>query len=480
MDNLVLTMIHQMARRTDTEVTARHLEILDYAHSYYAENRVGPLFPNLVRNVGASRDEIEGLFPNGIHSVYVWVGIPIMTTASGCKPVAHIEVENARQVYLDHNATTYLRDEVASLLAQRAVDKSTFGNPSSSNHAGQQAHGDVHRARQKIAGVLGVAPEEVTFTGCGSEANNLAIKGVAFRHLGERKHLITAAIEHPSVLDTMQFLERIGFDVTYLPIDRDGLVSPTDLRAAITADTILVAIMAVNNEIGTINPMADLGAICRQRGVPLFCDAIQAFGKIPLDPKGCGISMLSLSGHKIYGPKGVGALYVDESIELEPLIHGGGQERGLRSGTENVESIVATGLAAELITAEREREHDRLLALREHFLDRLRAIEPDAVINGSLEHRIPHNLNVGFRGVDSGSILLSLNHIGVYVSSGSACHAGAKEASHVIRALGADRGERGTIRFSFGLRSQRDDIDYLFEHLGTILHLLRDEDPIAA
>jgi len=473
MNNLVRTMVHEMARRTGTEVGPRHLDLLEFAHAYYEKNRVGPLIPNLRRNLGADKEEVDELFPNGLVSVYTWVGIPIASTNSTCKPLVRLEVDRPRQVFLDHNATTYVRDEVRAVLRDRLADPEAFGNPSSGNFPGQHAYAAVAEARERVARCLGVQPDRITFVGCGSEANNMAIKGVAFRHLGARRHLVTTRIEHPSVLDTMNFLESVGFDVTYLDVEPDGRVSPEAVADALRPETILVAVMAVNNEIGTINPLPLIGEICRGAGVPFFTDAIQAFGKIPLRPQEWGISLLSVSGHKIYAPKGVAALYQEPALSLVPLIHGGGQEAGRRSGTENVDSIVAFGLAAELMARERETEERRLLELRESFLRRLRAVEPGAIVHGSLEHRVPNNLNVGFPGVDSGSLLLSLNQIGIYVSSGSACHAGSAEASHVIRALGTNVEDYGAIRFSFGLRTAQEDLDYLFEHLPVILSMLR-------
>lgn len=263
--------------------------------------------------------------------------------------------------------------------------------------------------------------------------------------------------------------------MTYLDVEPEGWLAPESVRSALRPDTALVAVMAVNDEIGVINPLDEIGAICRDAGVPLFVDAIQGFGRIRLDPKAQGITMLSLSGHKIYAPKGVAALFVDDRQPLTPMLHGGGQEGGRRSGTENVDAIIAFGRAAELIHAERESEHVRQAALRDYFLDRPYDIEPRLVVHGSLRNRTPNNLSAGFEGIDSGSLLLSLNQIGVYVSAGSACHAGGVESSHVIEALGVDTERFGTIRFGLGLRATRAALDYVLEHLPRILQLLREE-----
>jgi len=275
---------------------------------------------------------------------------------------------------------------------------------------------------------------------------------------------------------TVQALERKGFDVTYLPVSADGTLSAAAIERAIRPETILVSIMAANNEIGTLYPIAEIGAVCKARGVPFHVDAIQAFGKIPVYPEELGVDLLSLSGHKIYAPKGVGALYLGPDTKLEPVTHGGGQEQGWRAGTENVAGILAFGVAAKLLRIEMDERNARYAYLRQRFLNRLKETEPDAIINGSLERRLPNNLSVGFPGVDSGSLLLSLDQIGVYVSSGSACSAGDDEISHVLEAIGVDSDRYGTIRFSFGHDTTKEDIDYLFEHLPKILANLRSDD----
>jgi cysteine desulfurase len=317
-----------------------------------------------------------------------------------------------------------------------------------------------------------VNPAEIIFTGCGSEANNLALKGIAFQHLEKKGHIISSKVEHPSILRTLDFLQKIGFEVTYLDVNEEGRVLPQAVQAHLRKNTILVALMAANNEIGVINPVGEIGRICQKAGVPLMVDAIQAFGKIPLAPKEMGISILTMSGHKIYAPKGVGAVYIDEGISLIPLIHGGGQEFGLRSGTENVSSILAFGQAAKLSHREMVQENKRLFDLRKFFLSELRQIVPNFVVNGSLQDRLANNLNIGFPHVDSGSLLLSLNQIGIYVSAGSACSAGSREASHVIKALGIDTNHYGIIRFSFGLQTSEEDLEYLFRYLPKILSQL--------
>jgi cysteine desulfurase len=276
-------------------------------------------------------------------------------------------------------------------------------------------------------------------------------------------------------LDTLRVLESQGYDVTFLPVAADGTLSAEAVERAIRKDTILVSIMAANNEIGTIYPIAEIGAVCQAHEVPFHVDAIQAFGKIRINPKEAGIDMLTLSAHKIHAPKGVGAIYLDPKISLDPLIHGGGQEKGLRSGTENVAGILAMGLAAKLSRLEMDEQNARYDFLRQRFLAKLKEFVPGTIVNGTMERRLPHNLSIGFPGVDSGSLLLSFDQIGVYVSAGSACSAGDDKISHVLEAIGVDSERYGTIRFSFGRETTKEDIDYLFEHLPKILDHLRSE-----
>ena len=465
---------HHMAKATGTQLTLEHLTVLDYAWDYYRKRRVGPLHTNMKRHTGVDRDTIEDIFPNGLTSVYAWVGIPIQTTKKGCKPMALIEVENPREVYFDSNATTPVRSEVVDAMVNFFRDPRSFGNPSSSYGLGGLAYDVIDRARRRIAKCLRAEPAQIYFTGSGTEANNLAIRGVAGQH--ESGHIISTNVEHPSVLHTLRLLESEGFDVTYLPVATDGTLCADAVAQAIRPDTILVTIMAANNEIGTIYPIAEIGAICQARDVPFHVDAIQAFGKIRISPKESGISILTISGHKIYASKGVGALYLDPDMALDPLIHGGGQEKGLRPGTENVAGILGMGVAAKLLRTEKDERNARYEYLRQRFLNKLNETEPDAIINGTLESRLPNNLSVGFPGVDSGSLLLSLDQIGVYVSSGSACSAGDDEVSHVLEAIGVDSDHYGTLRFSFCHDSTKEHIDYLFEHLPRILAGLRNEE----
>lgn len=478
--SLALNRIYYMSRTTGTPLTEAHLSVLEYAWNYYRARSVGPLFSNIKKATGVTKDQIDGMFPAGISSLYTWVGIPIQSRDKGCKPMATIAVEDPREVYLDHNATTPLRREVIDAMVDFLQDPRSFGNPSSSYEVGSRAYDVIERAREQVAKVMTVDARDIYFVGSGSEANNLAIKGLAQKYASDhpgqtpKGHIVCSVIEHPSVLETVRYLEGQGFDVTWLGVNEDGTLSADDVAGAVRDDTSLVTVMAANNEIGTIYPYAEIGAVCAARGVPFFVDAIQGFSKMSIKPKDMGISVVALSGHKIYAPKGVAAIYIDPSLDLPPLVHGGSQEAGVRAGTENVVGILALGLAAELAWAECGAETARYLSLRDHFLNRMTEAVPGAVVNGTLENRLAHNMSVGMPGVDSGSVLLSLNQIGVAVSAGSACSAGSDKVSHVLQAIGADTEHYGTIRFSFGKATQLEDVDYLFTHLPAILAQLNE------
>ena len=469
LNSLAMTRVYHMSQSTDTQLTERHMDVLEYAWRFYRSHSVGPLYQNIQRNTGVTKGELAQIFPKGLNSVFTWIGIPIQSKDEGCKAMVPLDVENLQEVYFDHNATTPLRPEVVAAMVNFVQDPRSYGNASSAYDVGSIAFDVIDQARHKMASCLGVSPRELHFTGSGTEANNLAIKGIVDRRAKGKGHIVTSCVEHPSVLKTCRYLEVQGHDVTWLPVQSDGRLSPDDVRRAIQPDTIAVSIMAANNEIGTTYPVSDIGEICRERGVDFLVDAIQAFGKIPLRPKDMGISILTLSGHKIGAPKGIGAVFVDESVELEPQVHGGGQESGLRAGTENVLGIHALGVAAELAVNEIQEQTHHLLGLRVHFLDGLRRVAPAAVVNGTMENRLANNLSIGFPGIDSGSLLLSLNQIGIFVSAGSACSAGNNSSSHVLEAIGVDASDYGTVRFSFGKETTTGNIDYLFEHLPAIL-----------
>jgi cysteine desulfurase len=383
-----------------------------------------------------------------------------------------------RYIYLDYAATTPVDEQVVE--AMLPYFTAMPGNPSSIHQAGRAALEALDDARETVAAVLGASRKEIVFTGGGSEADNLAIKGVALaqRQAGKGAHLITSAIEHHAVLHAVEYLEAFGFEATVLPVDADGLVRPDDLRAAIRPDTVLASIMLANNEIGTIQPLAELGAICRERGVPLHTDAVQAAGSLPLNVDALNVDLLTLAAHKFYGPKGVGALYVRRGTPLLPQINGGGQERRRRSGTENVAGIV--GLATALRLAEERRPayaadcatlRDRLIA---GVLDRV----PYSSLNGHPTRRLPNNANIAFEFVEGESVLLLLDQHGIAASSGSACSSGSLEASHVLMALGLPY-ERaiGSVRFTIGKSTTADDIDYLLDTLPALIERLRSVSP---
>ncbi len=383
-----------------------------------------------------------------------------------------------RIIYLDHAATTPLDPEV--LAAMRPYLTEQYGNPSSIHRLGRAALDALDGARETVARTLGALPKEIIFTGGGSEADNLAVKGVALaqRRAGRGAHVITSAIEHHAVLHAVEWLEAFGFETTVLPVDGDGLVRPEDLRAALRPDTVLVSIMYANNEIGTVQPVAELGAICREAGVPFHTDAVQAAGALPLDVNALNVDLLTITAHKFYGPKGVGALYVRHGVPLMPLISGGGQERRRRAGTENVAGAV--GLAEALRRAEEQRPQyvAHCAALRDRLVAGVLERVPHATLNGHPTQRLPNNANIAFEGVEGESVLLLLDQHGIAASSGSACTSGSLEASHVLQALGIPY-ERaiGSLRFTVGRATTEEEVDTLLEVLPAVIEQLRELSP---
>lgn len=375
------------------------------------------------------------------------------------------------KIYMDHAATTPLKEEV--LEAMLPFLKSVYGNPSSLHFFGREARKALDESREKVARALGATPEEIIFTSGGTEANNLAIQGVA-RALssGGRKHIITSAIEHHAVLDTVNYLRSAGFEVTFLPVDEYGMVDPGELERHITDNTILVTIMTANNEIGTIQPFEEIGRICRERGVYFHTDAVQAIGNIHFNLKEQPIDLLSLSAHKFYGPKGVGALYIRKRTKIKQVLFGGAQERKLRPGTENLPGIVGLGRAIELAVTDMEAKSAYLEGLRNRFIKGLLEIE-GVRLNGHPQKRLPGNVNVSFKYIEGESILLSLDLAGVAASSGSACSSGSLDPSHVLLAMGLDHQlAQGSVRFSLGYGSSDQDVDYLLEKIKPIVDRL--------
>ncbi len=386
-----------------------------------------------------------------------------------------------RRVYLDHSATTPVRAEALEAMLPYFSDE--FGNASSVHGFGQRARHAVEEAREKIASLLGASPEEIVFTGGGTESDNLAIKGVIAGARDGGRHIITSSIEHHAVLNTCTMFEKQGFEVTYLPVDGYGLVDPEELRKALAAagtDAVLVSIMMANNEVGTLEPIKELAAAAAEASVPFHTDAVQAVGKVPVDVEELGVDLLSLSAHKLYGPKGVGALYVRSGTRIQPLQHGGHHERGRRAGTEDVPGIVGMARAVEAACQEMDEESRRLHQLRDRLQGGLMERVEDNLLNGHPVRRRPHLLNMSFENVEGESILLSLDAIGVAASSGSACTSGTLEPSHVLTAMGIPPEiAHGSVRFSLGQATTAEDIEYVLEKLPPIIKRLRQMSPFA-
>ena len=356
---------------------------------------------------------------------------------------------NAR-IYLDHAATTPLRAEVRAAM-EPYLTAEGFGNPSSLHAEGQRAKRALDAARDIVAEALGCTFAEITFTSGGTESDNAALVGVMLANRERGNHLVTTQIEHEAVGKTAHFLESLGFEVTFLPVDEWGRVSPESVATALTDRTVLVSIMHANNEVGTIQPLREISEIVHGRGALLHTDAVQTFGQLPVSIDHLGVDLLTVSAHKIYGPKGAGALYAHAGLAIEPLLHGGGQERERRSGTENVPAIVGFGEAVRLLMLERAEEAQRLSALRDGFLADLRRSLPDLVLNGHPTERLPNNLNVSFPGIEAETLLLALDRAGIAASSGSACTSGSIEPSHVLQAMGLSPDRiRSAVRLTLG------------------------------
>lgn len=380
----------------------------------------------------------------------------------------------SRRVYLDHNASTPVHPEV--LAAMLPFFGEVFGNPSSVHGFGRAAREAVDDARARIAQFLAVRPEEIVFTSGGTESDNFGVKGLALaRGSG---HLITSRIEHHAVLRTAETLEHQGFEVTYLPVDGDGRLDPDDVKRALRPDTIAISVMHANSEVGTIQPMAEIGAIAREHGVPLHVDAVQTFGKVPIDVDAMGIDLLSFSGHKIYGPKGVAGLYVRRGTKMVAVQHGGEHERRRRAGTENVPGIVGLAAAVEIRSREMHTEAERLSALRDRLWEGIRASVPESRLNAAGVTRLPGTANIVFRHVESESIVLGLDLKGVAVSAGSACTSGNVEPSYVLVAMGVPLDwAMGAVRFSLGRTTTAEDVDYVVEAIEPIVRKLRQLSP---
>ena len=383
-----------------------------------------------------------------------------------------------RQVYLDNSATTPIKGDVLKEMLPFLTEH--FGNASSLYTPGLVARRALDEAREKVAALINAKANEVYFTGCGSESDNWVLKGVASSLKNKGNHIITTVTEHPAMLRTCEYLEKNGYEVTYLGIDDQGRLNPAELEAAIKDTTILVSIMMVNNEIGTIHPIKELAAIAKKHGVLFHTDAVQALGNVPIDVKDLGVDFLSMSAHKIYGPKGVGGLYIRRGAKLGTLIFGGGQESGKRAGTENVAGIVGFGKAAELAMNSLDEHIKHSTEIRNYLAEKLTAEIPDVIINGSMDNRHPGNLNVTFKYIEGESILIQLDACGICISTGSACSSKSLKPSHVLSALGVPvELIHGTVRFSVGDFTTKEDIDYTVECTKKVVAWLRDLSPLS-
>lgn len=377
-----------------------------------------------------------------------------------------------KEIYFDHSATTAVRREVLNEMIP--YFNIQYGNPSSLYRIGRNAKRAIEEARENVAYAINCEPFEIYFTSCGSESDNLAIKGFAYANMNKGNHIITSRIEHPAVLNTCKTLEKKGFSVTYLNVDEKGFIDFNELNNVITNKTILISVMMANNEIGTIQNVSKIGEIAHQRNIIFHTDAVQAIGNIKINVKDMNIDMLSMSAHKFYGPKGVGALYVKSGIDCERIQDGGHQERDKRAGTENVAGIVGIGKAIEIATHNLEQYNSKLLSLREFCISELTKNIDDIKINGDLNKRLPGNINISFKGCDASDILLELDKVGICASGGSACSSGSNEPSHVLIAIGLEREWlEGTIRITLGEDNTKEDIDYLVRNLIKIVSKLR-------
>ncbi|MDR1965431.1 MAG: cysteine desulfurase NifS [Synergistaceae bacterium] len=382
-----------------------------------------------------------------------------------------------RKVYLDHSATTPVAEEVFGAMAPYFTE--AMGNPNSLHQWGREARRAVDEGRESVASLIGAGAAEIVFTGSGSAADNLAIKGAAYADKSGRKHIITSAVEHHAIMDTFKWLGKMGYDATFLPVDEFGMVSPDVLRNAIRDDTLIVSVMHANNEVGSINPIEELGAICRERGALFHTDAVQTAGHVPIDVSKLPVDMLTMSAHKMYGPKGIGALYIRRGIKLVPIVHGGGQEYGIRSGTENTPGIVGFGAAARLAERLREEgEEERISRIRDKLLDGIIERIPDSFVTGHRTKRLPFHCSVCVKLIEGEGMLLRMDYAGIGVSSGSACTSGSLEPSHVLLAMGLDHATaHGSVRLTLGKGTTEEDIDYVLEKFPPIVETLRKMSP---
>ncbi|MBP2634048.1 MAG: Cysteine desulfurase [Firmicutes bacterium] len=384
-----------------------------------------------------------------------------------------------KRIYFDHAATTPTDKTIANEMLEYMTTK--FGNPSSVHSFGREVRKEVSEARENIATLLNATANEIFFTSGGSESDNFALKGIAFANKNKGNHIITTQIEHHAILHTCQWLEKQGFEITYLPVDEDGMISLDELKAAITDKTILISVMFANNEVGTIEPIKEIGAIAKEHGIYFHTDAVQAVGSVEIDVQDMNIDLLSLSGHKFYGPKGIGVIYIRRGVKIQPIQLGGAQERNMRAGTENVPAIVGLGMAAAIAKRDFVENNAHLVALRDKLIKGIQEQIPDIKLNGHPTKRLPGNVNFSFRYIEGESLLLSLDMKGIAASSGSACTSGSLDPSHVLLAMGLIHEiAHGSLRISLGRDNTEEDIDYTLEVLPQIIARLRSMSPLCA
>ena len=374
--------------------------------------------------------------------------------------------------YFDNSATTRVKDEVfKEMIPYLSIE---YGNPSSLYSIGRSAKRAISEARRRVASLINCSPEEIYFTSCGSESDNTALKGIAYANKEKGNHIITSKIEHPAILNSCKNLENKGFKISYIDVDKDGMLNLEKLESEITDQTILISIMYANNEIGTIEPIKEIAQIAHSHGIIFHTDAVQAVGNIPIDVRKMNIDMLSLSGHKLYAPKGIGALYVKSGIKFERFMDGGHQEKNKRSGTENVAEIVALGKACQIAEKNIEQYQQKLKNLRDYCLKKIQEKIPDIHINGTMERRLPGNINISFKDLNSGELLLRLDEVGICASGGSACSSKEASPSHVLTAIGLpSEFSKGALRLTFGDYNSIEDVDYLVENLVRIVEKMR-------
>lgn len=383
-----------------------------------------------------------------------------------------------QRIYLDHSATTPVDRDVAELMITYYTEK--YGNPSSVHSFGREAKQALEQARRQVAELIGANPQEVTFTSGGTEADNLAILGTAEALRDKGKHIITSCIEHHAVLETCEYLGKHGFDITVIPVDEEGILSVEDVRKALRPDTILISVMHANNEVGSIQPITEIGKLAREHGILFHVDAVQSLGKIPINTEAMNIDLMTVSSHKIYGPKGVGALYIRKGVRVVPLVHGGGQEKKRRSGTENTPGIIGFGKACELAGQRMMDDAEHQKRLRDKLMNGILEHIKYVKVNGPIgEKRLPNNVNVSIQYVEGESLLLSLDMLGIAASSGSACTSGSLDPSHVLLAMGLIHEiAHGSLRFTLGRQNTEEEIDYVLEQLPKIVERLRMMSPL--